>query len=52
MTKEIYCDLDSPDNNYDYQCPKLDSNGEFHDYECPCEYCPHRCCKTVEITVV
>jgi hypothetical protein len=50
MVKKIYCDLDTPENNYDYQCPQLDSWGEYSDYETPCEYCPHRCYKTVAIS--
>lgn len=48
MVKKIYCDLDTPENNYDYKCSKL-NNDDWDECADPCENCVHRCCKTVDL---
>lgn len=46
MKKLILCDLDTAENNYNYDCNRSDN---CSDYEDPCQNCCHRCYKEIEI---
>lgn len=46
MKKLILCDLDTAENNYNYDCNRSDN---CSDYEDPCQNCCHRCHKEIEI---
>ena len=46
MKKLILCDLDTAENNYEYDCNSWDN---CPDYEDPCQNCSHRCHKEIEI---
>ena len=48
MKRVILCDLDTAENNYDYDCKRLYDSG-FNDYDGPCVGCSHRCHKEIEI---
>lgn len=49
MKKLILCDLETEENGFDYDCPKLDSYDGYSDYDDPCSDCSHRCHKEVMI---
>ena len=51
MKKLILCDLETAENNYKYDCHKIDDNWDgYSDYDAPCFDCNHHCYKEIEIS--
>lgn len=48
MKKLILCDKDTKENNYNYECPKLNSD-DWDELEDSCIGCPHKIYKEVEL---
>ncbi len=48
MTKLILCDKDSAENNWNYKCPRLNSD-DWDELVDPCDGCSHKIFKYIEI---